>query len=90
MDTYALLMNTPPPLNDTKDPFDVELGRHIRGVMEERQVTVYALAKATGLTRQTITRSLEGSRTLTMRQISKIAAALGHELDPQALIPKAA
>lgn len=49
----------------------------IRQVMEQREVSVNALHLATGLSRQTITRSLEGTRTLDFRQFDKIATALG-------------
>jgi transcriptional regulator with XRE-family HTH domain len=45
--------------------------------MEEQDVSVNALHLATGLSRQTISRSLDGIRTLDFRQFDKIATALG-------------
>ena len=71
-------MNAPPrPLEPVTDPVNVALGAAIRKVMDERDVSVNALHLATGLSRQTITRSLEGTRTLDFRQFDKIATALG-------------
>jgi transcriptional regulator with XRE-family HTH domain len=75
-------MNTPPPppprpLNPVNDPVDVALGAKLREVMQERHISVLALSKATGLTRQTIMRSIEGTRSLDMRQFDKIAQAIG-------------
>jgi hypothetical protein len=71
-------MNAPPrPLDPVTDPANVALGAAIRKVMEEREVSVNALHLATGLSRQTITRSLDGTRTLDFRQFDKIATALG-------------
>ena len=49
----------------------------LREVMRERKISVNALSKATGLTRQTIMRSIEGTRSLDMRQFDKIAQAIG-------------
>ena len=71
-------MNAPPrPLEPVPDPANARLGAVIRQVMEQREVSVNALHLATGLSRQTITRSLEGTRTLDFRQFDKIATALG-------------
>lgn len=84
-------MNTPPPpprpLNPVNDPIDIAVGAKIREVMDARSISVNALSKATGLTRQTIMRSLDGTRSLDMRQFDKIAQAIG--LPPQDLLPAA-
>ena len=71
-------MNAPPrSLEAVPDPASAKLGAVIRQVMDEREVSVNALHLATGISRQTITRSLEGTRTLDFRQFDKIATALG-------------
>lgn len=84
-------MNTPPPpprpLNPVNDPIDIAVGAKIREVMEERRISVNALSKATGLTRQTIQRSIDGARSLDMGQFDRIARAIG--VPPQELMPAA-
>lgn len=73
-------MNTPPPprpLNPVHDPIDIAVGTAINKVMKRQGVSVNALSNATGLTRQTITRSITGTRSLDFRQFDKISAALG-------------
>lgn len=81
-------MNAPPPprpLNPVNDPIDIAVGAKIRAVMADRDISVNALSKATGLTRQTIQRSIDGTRSLDMRQFGKIADAIG--IPPQELLP---
>jgi hypothetical protein len=45
--------------------------------MDEQDVSINALHLATELSRQTIKRSIDGERTLDVKQFDKIATALG-------------
>lgn len=77
---YDIHMTPPPPprhLDPVTDPINVALGTAIRNEMTDNKVSVNALHIATGLSRQTITRSIEGTRTLDVRQFDRIAQALG-------------
>ena len=67
------------------DATDAEIGQRIANALIVRNVNVKALSDQTGISYPTLRRSLTGGRSLTVREIGYIAAALS--IQPFALLP---
>jgi transcriptional regulator with XRE-family HTH domain len=77
-------MNTPPHLNPTVDPIDAAVGAKIAEALEQNSISINALSKATGISRAQIKRYTEGSSSLNLPKLARIAAAIGTQ--PEHLI----
>jgi len=67
------------------DATDAEIGQRIANALIVRNVNVKALSDQTGISYPTLRRSLTGGRSLTIREVGSIAAALS--VQPSALLP---
>ena len=76
-------MSKPP--NDFLDPNDVAVGKRIAEALLIKGVSINSLANDTGISRSSLTRSINGIRPFNMREFLRISAALN--LAPHALIP---
>lgn len=68
------------------DATDAEIGQRIANALIVRNVNVKALSDRTGISYPTLRRSLTGGRSLTIREVGNIAAALS--IQPGALLPE--
>jgi DNA-binding Xre family transcriptional regulator len=67
------------------DATDAEIGQRIANALIVRNVNVKALSDQTGISYPTLRRSLTGGRSLTIREVGSIAAALS--VQPSTLLP---
>ena len=81
--TYSNSMTTPP--NGATDATDAEIGQRIANALIVRNGNVKALSDQTGISYPTLRRSLTGGRSLTIREVGRIACAL--KIHPGALLP---
>lgn len=78
-------MATNPP--GAADATDAEIGHRITNALIVKGTNQKALSDATGIAYPTLRRSLSGGRSLTIREVGSIAAALS--IQPSALLPPA-
>lgn len=71
--------------NGANDATDAEIGQRIANALIVRNCNVKALSDQTGISYPTLRRSLTGGRSLTIREVGSIAAALS--VHPAALLP---
>lgn len=71
--------------NGAADATDAEIGDRITNALVLKNVKIQALSDQTGISYPTLRRSLSGGRSLTIREIGGIAAAIG--VQPSALLP---
>lgn len=64
---------------------DAEIGNRITNALIVKGTNIQSLSDATGISYPTLRRSLTGGRSLTIREIGSIAAAL--EVQPFILLP---
>lgn len=64
---------------------DIEIGSRIANALIVKGTNVRALSDATGISYPTLRRSLSGGRSLTIRELGSIAAALS--VQPSVLLP---
>lgn len=76
-------MSTPP--NGATDATDAEIGKLITNALLAKGLKQKALSDVTGIAYATLRRSLKGGRSLTVREVGSIAAAIG--VRPSALLP---
>ena len=76
-------MSTSP--NGATDATDAEIGNRITNALIVKGTNQRALSDATGIAYATLRRSLSGGRSLTIREVGTIAAALS--VQPSALLP---
>lgn len=67
------------------DATDAEIGSRITNALDRRNIKVLALSDQTGISYPTLRRSLSGGRSLTIRELGSIAAALS--IRPSDLLP---
>ena len=67
------------------DATDAEIGQRIANALIIRNIKVKTLSDQTGISYPTLRRSLTGGRSLTVREVGSIAAAL--EVQPFVLLP---
>lgn len=65
---------------------DTEIAHRINNALIVKGVNVRSLSDETGISYQTLRRSLRGGRSLTFLEFGKIAAAIN--VDPSTLIPE--
>jgi transcriptional regulator with XRE-family HTH domain len=67
------------------DATDAEIGSRITNALDRRNIKVQTLSDQTGISYPTLRRSLTGGRSLTIREVGSIAAALS--IRPSDLLP---
>ena len=72
-------------MTTTQNEIDAEIGSRIANALIVKHTNVKALSDATGISYPTLRRSLSGGRSLSIREIGSIAAALS--LSPAVLLP---
>jgi DNA-binding phage protein len=73
-------MPVPSGRQPSPSPLAREFSAHIRAVMERDQVTVQALAKATGISRTYLGKRLRDEVPLTLNDVEAISKVLGLQL----------
>lgn len=81
--TMVTCMSTSP--HGATDATDAEIGNLITNALIVKGVNQKALSDVTGIAYATLRRSLKGGRSLTIREVGSIAAALS--VRPSALLP---
>jgi transcriptional regulator with XRE-family HTH domain len=76
-------MNTRPAAG--ADTTDAEIGNRITNALIVKNTNQKALSDATGIAYPTLRRSLSGGRSLTIRELTSIAGAIG--VQPSMLLP---
>jgi len=76
-------MNTSPAAG--ADTTDAEIGNRIANALIVKGTNQRALSDATGIAYPTLRRSLSGGRSLTIRELTSIAGAIG--VQPSMLLP---
>lgn len=73
-------------MNTPQNATDAEVGGRIANALIIKGTNVKDLSTATGIAYPTLRRSLSGGRSLTIREIGNIAAAIG--VQPGVLLPE--
>lgn len=73
------------PQNGANDAADTEIANRITNALIVKNITVRTVSDKTGISYPTLRRSLTGGRSLTITELTKIAATIG--VQPSALLP---
>lgn len=70
---------------DAPDDADIEIGQRITNALIIKNISITTLSEETGIAYNTLRRSLKGSRSVSIQELSRIANTLN--IQPSALLP---